>query len=97
MSTFDLIASKIIKEQELIIGPIAWREAEKVPGIHITDAKSGTVTVDNDGNGPPIIDKLVEQYASLFGRASREASREAVAGILADLAPGDIPSSLRSA
>jgi hypothetical protein len=43
------------------------------------------------------IDRLVFQYERLFGRASREACREAVAGLLAELAPSDIPTSLRAA
>lgn len=93
-TTFDQIAVRIIREQELIIGPIAWQEAQKVEGLHITDMAAGTVTIDD--NGPSIIDRLVEQYEHLFGRASREASKEAVAGLLADLAPADIPASLRS-
>lgn len=29
MTIFDNIATKIIKEQELIIGPLAWDEAKK--------------------------------------------------------------------
>lgn len=97
MTTFDQIAGKIIREQELIVGPLAWQEAGKVAGLHIIDQKAGTVSLDNDGSGPGIIDKLVGQYEHLFGRASREACREAVAGIIADLAPADVPLSLRSA
>ncbi len=33
MTTLTQIASKIIKEQELIVGPIAWIQAGKVSGI----------------------------------------------------------------
>ena len=33
MNTLDSIAVKIIKEQELVIGPLAWSEAQKVPGF----------------------------------------------------------------
>lgn len=96
MNTLDEIASRIIKEQELIIGPIAWREAKKVQGLHISEAIPGTVTVEG-GTDSSTIDRLVAQYEHLFGRASREACREAVAGIIAELAPADIPVSLRSA
>ena len=67
MNPYDQIATKIVKEQELIIGPIAWQEAEKVPGLHIEPSHAG-VSVES-GNGTTI-DALVGQYEHLFGRAS---------------------------
>lgn len=94
MNILDKIASNIIKEQELIIGPLAWQEAGKVRGIHILDSKSGAVTVEN-GNNKTVIDKLVGQYERLFGRASREVCREAAAPFLANLSLMDTPLSLQ--
>ena len=94
MTTLDQIANKIIKEQELIIGPLAWQEAGKVNGVHIVDAKSGAVTVGN-GDSRVVIDKLVNQYERLFGRASREVCKEAAAPFLANLALAEIPLSLK--
>ena len=94
MTTLDQIALKIIKEQELIIGPLAWREAGKVRGIHIIDSKYNSITIEN-GNNASVIDKLVSQYERLFGRASREVCREAAAPFLANLAPAEIPLSLQ--
>jgi predicted transcriptional regulator len=96
-TTFDKIAYRIIKEQELIIGPIAWQEARRVPGVHIGNSETGEVTVDDDSSAASTINQLVGQYERLFGRASREACREAVAGLIADLAPSEIPSSLLAA
>ena len=93
MSTLDQIAIRIIKEQELIIGPLAWKEAEKVDGIHIKNPKTGELTL-TDADPKITIDHLVAQYERLFGRASHEACREAVAGMLADLSPAETPSSL---
>lgn len=94
MSTLDIIATKIIKEQELIIGPMAWLQAEKVTGLHIKDKKSGEVTIEND-NAKSIVDNLVGQYEHLFGRASREVCKEAAAGLLAELSPAEVPISLQ--
>jgi hypothetical protein len=93
MTTFDQIATKIVKEQELIIGPIAWQEAGKVSGLHFA-ATHDQVSID-DGNGGQVIDLLVGQYEHLFGRASREVCRDAAAGLLADLTPAQVPASLR--
>jgi hypothetical protein len=94
MSIIDQIALKIIRQQELIIGPIAWYEAGKVKGINIIDQKQGTLTIEDNG-GDVVVDHLVEQYEHLFGRASREVCKEAVASIIADLSQSEIPSSLK--
>ena len=93
MTTFDLITLKIIQEQESIIGPIAWQEARKVQGMLVVDEVQRTVTVRTENPGT-VIDALVSQYEHLFGRASREASKDAVASMIADLEPSQIPASL---
>lgn len=93
MDVFSQIAVKIIKEQELIIGPLAWIEAKKVGGLKIGDA---TNEVTLEGDKKQVIDGLVARFDRLFGRASHEVSREAVAGLLADLTPTDVPISLQS-
>ncbi len=94
MNNFNLIVGKIIKEQELIIGPLAWIEAGKVAGIHVVDNKKGEVTVDG-ADSKAVIDKLVGQYERLFGKASQEVCREAAAPYLIGLNMTDIPVSLR--
>ena len=43
-----------------------------------------------------MIDGLVARLDRLFGRASNEVSREAVARLLADLTRADIPLSLKT-
>ena len=93
MAIFEQIAVRIIKEQELIIGPLAWNEAGKVNGLKVIDAKAGTLALEGDVKAA--IDDLVARYDRLFGRASHEVSREAAAALLADLKPGEVPMSLR--
>ena len=92
MDIFGQIASRIIKEQALIIGPLAWQEAKKVAGLTASDA-TGEVTLEGDKK--TAIDNLVARYDRLFGRASHEVSKEAAVGLLADLPPLDVPMSLR--
>lgn len=97
MSTvLDQIAIRIIKEQELIIGPIAWQEAEKVPDLRLTNRENAEIAPTH-ANPKEVINQLVGRYERLFGRASREACRDAVAVILAELSPADVPSSLAAA
>lgn len=93
MTTLDQIAGKIIKEQELVIGPLAWTEAEKVRGLHVVNETSGEVALSN-GDPKEVINQLVNQYERLFGQASHEVCREAVAVLIRGLAPADVPSSL---
>jgi len=91
---FPQLVSKIIKEQELVIGPLAWDEARKVQGLHVLDEKKGEVTLEN-GDPKGIIDKLVAQYERLFGRASHEVCRESVKDLIKEMSPEEIPSSLK--
>lgn len=81
------LAERIIHEQELIIGPLAWREAKKVPGISV--GEKGSVALDGDAK--KILGNLVKQYEGLFGPASREICREAVRSLLPEASPNDIP------
>lgn len=93
LSIFDQISIRIIKEQELVIGPVAWEEAKKVAGFHIIDQNAGTVTFDDDPK--EVLNRLVAQYSRLFGQVSKEVCKEAVQDLLAELPSGDIPDSLQ--
>jgi hypothetical protein len=93
MSILQQIAIKIIKEQELIIGPLAWIEAAKVPGLRVLDKGRGEVDLSQDESST--VSKLVSQYERLFGRASKEVCKEAAAPLVSGLSPADIPAGLR--
>lgn len=90
MNTIDQIAFRIIREQELIIGPLAWLEARKVSGISV---EQNSISIGGDGKS--VIDRLVAQYERLFGKASREVCRQAAAPLLSELNPGEVPASLK--
>ncbi len=92
MSTFDKISSRIIKEQELIIGPLAWEEAGKVPGL-VINQRQGEVNVTGDQK--EVLNKLVAQYTRLFGRASAEVCKAAVQDLLVELPKDQVPASLQ--
>ena len=93
MTTLQTIASRIIKEQALVIGPLAWSEAGKVQGLQIVDSKKGEVAISGDEK--EVVNKLVGQFDRLFGQASHEVCRQAVASLIASLSPAEIPSSLQ--
>lgn len=80
------LASKIIKEQEAVIGPLAWSEASKVSGLKVSDH-----TVVIEGDGKQALEKLVNQYEGLFGRASVEVCKDAVKSLISDVDPKELP------
>lgn len=92
MVSFSQIPIRIIREQELIIGPLAWDEARKVVGLTIDQSHN---FVSFSGDEKDIINSLVAQYERLFGRASYEVCKEAVQDLIAEMSPEEIPSSLK--
>ena len=95
MTTLERIAGKIIKEQELIVGPLAWEEAGHVEGLRIIYKKRGEVSIEENVDRRAVIDDLVREYEALFGRAALEVCKDAVVGLLADLQLSEVPSSLQ--
>jgi signal transduction histidine kinase len=93
MDIFHQIAIKIIKEQESIIGKLAWKEIKNIPGVVLVDAQ--TEAINLTGDKQEAINNLVAHFNRLFGRASFEISQAAVEDLLQKLPPNEIPSSLR--
>jgi hypothetical protein len=93
IAVFNQIAVRIIKEQESIIGPLAWDEAEKVEGLTLVNKKAHTVSVVGDPK--KVIDSLVSRYEQLFGKLSRDVSREAVVDLISEIPKEEVPSSLK--
>jgi len=92
MDTILKIPIRIIKEQELVIGPLAWDEARKVSGLSVDPARSSATF---SGDGKDVVNRLVAQYERLFGKASQEVCRSAVQDLIAGMPPEEVPSSLR--
>lgn len=72
ISNFSQLAQRIIEEQERVVGPLAWEEAQQVKGISV-DPTARTVTFSQAPRAA--IDHLLQHYETIFGRAAREASR----------------------
>lgn len=85
---FSDFAEKIIKEQEGIIGPIAYEQAAKVAGLSI-DASTHAVKLTGDKK--QILENLVKQYELLFGRVSIEICKEAVRGVISSAPADQVP------
>lgn len=85
-------ASKIIKEQQAIIGPVALDQAKKVTGFAITSADDVKIT----GNKKEALGNLVKQFEKLFGQASVQVCKDAFAPFSEKIAQTDIPDILKN-
>lgn len=88
---YKTLAQAIIDQQAVVIGEIAWSEAQKVAGLSISDRRVDEV----QGNGGGVLDQLVSQYERLFGGASVEVCKDAVHPFLDKVRKQDLPKKLQ--
>lgn len=85
-------ASKIIKEQQAIIGPVALDQAKKVSGLTI----AGVDDVKISGDKKQVLENLVKQFEKLFGKASIQVCKDAFEPFLDKVPAAEIPDILKS-
>ena len=84
--------SKIIKEQQAIIGPVALAQAKKVTGLVIGEGDDIKIT----GNKKQILENLVKQFENLFGKASVQVCKEAFGPFSDKIPAAEIPDILKN-
>ncbi len=89
---YEQAATKIIKQQQGIIGPLAIEQARRVAGISV-DSHSHEVSLTGDKSA--ILQHLVEQYRKLFGQTSVEVCKDAIRPLLSKLPSQEIPALLK--
>ena len=92
MDPFAQAISKIIKEQQAIIGPIALDQAKKVHGLTVNAVDNISV----QGEKKAVLGDLVNQYAKLFGKASVEVCKESIEPFADKIPATDIPDILKN-
>lgn len=85
------LTNKIIHEQELVIGPLAFDQARKVAGLQIDDTGRVSIT----GNGGSIVTSLVGKFKELFGDASVEVCKDAAREVNPQIPTEELPEILR--
>ncbi len=93
MDIYAQIASRIIKGQEAIIGPVAIEQAQRVPHLALNWDKQ-EVSID-DGSGVEALESLIRVYKDLFGQISVEVSKEAAASLIGQLPADKLPEALK--
>jgi hypothetical protein len=92
MDIYSQIVVKIISAQEAIIGPVAIEQASRVPNLQLDwDKHEAVITGDN----LQTIDSLVNIYQELFGKISKEVSKEAVSSLIGLVPEGKLPEVLK--
>ena len=92
-NVYSQIATKIIAQQETIIGPVAIEQAKVVKGLNVNWADH---KVSITGQAPSVIDRLVTQYKQLFGKMSVDVCKDASSGLISKLPFNERPKSLTS-
>jgi hypothetical protein len=88
------LVSEIIQRQAQIIGPVAWDEAVKVPGL-VIDIKENKLSVEGDPKN--VLEKLVGRYEALFGNASLQICKDVARKFLSQIPPEQVPDALKQA
>lgn len=91
MDKYTLAALSIIKEQEVVAGPIALDLARLVHTIHFSNGSIAQI----DGDPKVALENLVMQYQKLFGNTSVEVSKQAIKHSKVNLSPEELPSILK--
>ena len=94
MDIYAQIAVKIIAGQEAIIGPVAIEQAQRVSHLKVDWSKK-EVEIDGADNKVKVIEDLINKYKELFGQISVEVSKQAAAGLMAQLPADALPALLK--
>lgn len=92
MDPYVEAVSRIIKEQQSIIGPVAIDQANKVTGLSVGGIEDIKIT----GIKKDVLGSLVNQYSKLFGKASIEVCKEAFEPFSDKIPSSDIPDILKN-
>ena len=90
-NVYSTIATHIVREQLVVIGPLAVDQAKRVTGITV-DASNKVHIKDN---GKEVVTRLVKQFEKLFGAASVEVCKEAVKEAPVTISDKDLPDILK--
>ncbi|OGK16776.1 hypothetical protein A2690_04960 [Candidatus Roizmanbacteria bacterium RIFCSPHIGHO2_01_FULL_39_12b] len=90
-TSYTPIFTAIIKEQQMVIGPLAIERARKIPGLTIKDVND----INIKGDAQKVLGDLVNEYAKLFGKASIEVCRDAIKTINPSVSSSQLPSILQ--
>ena len=93
MYTYSQAVAEIIKEQQSVIGSLAFDQAKRVHGLLLVSETPLKLTITEDGK--IVLGELVKQYSQIFGQASVEVCKEARKHLKPPPSRDDLPEILR--
>lgn len=93
MDIYTQSVAEIIKEQQSVIGPLAFDQAKKVHGLSFSPETPLKLTITGDGK--IVLGDLVKQYSQIFGQASVEVCKEALKHLRTPPSRDELPEILR--
>jgi hypothetical protein len=93
ISIYNKILSRILKEQETILGSLAWQIAEKISGMEVLNKETFAIRIVGDPKA--VIDNFVFRCERIFGSFARDACKQAVEYLTVEMPINDIPERLR--
>lgn len=87
-----LLVRSIVQDQQLIMGPLAIAQANKVNGLIIS---SNIESIEIKRDPVAILTDLVKQYQDIFGTSSLEVCKESIKQVATKINTDDIPQFLR--
>ncbi len=89
-----IVVKSIIEHQQLVMGPLALEQANKVKGIQVSDGDTMQVSVTGSDQSA-ILTELVKKYEALFGQASVEVCKDAIKEVTPRIPNDQLPGILR--
>lgn len=90
----SVVIKSIVQHQELVIGPLALEQANKVVGLKVSDGGDIKVVITGS-DSDKILTELVKKYEQLFGKASIEVCRDAIKEVKPPVPEDQLPQILR--
>lgn len=87
------VVKVIIEHQIQIIGPMAIEQANKVPGLKVSDGNNLMIEIKS-ANSDEVLTQLINKYEELFGKASVEVCKDAIKELKPPIPPEDLPNIL---
>ncbi len=90
MDRYSEVAFKIVREQEMVVGPLAFELARNVTGLKINKQNEFSI----EGDPKLALQELLMQYKKLFGELSLEVSKNALKDHIKKFQKGELPNIL---
>lgn len=92
MDKYSEVVFKIVREQEMVVGPLAIDLARNVNGLKVNNRNEFSI----EGDPKLALHELLMQYKKLFGELSLQVSKNALKDNIKNFQKGELPEILQN-